>query len=433
MRGEAPLTTLKFLHVADLHLGSPFSGLSEVPHELAEQLRNSGAQILKRLASIAIAEQVDFVLFAGDQYDRAQPGLRELQQLKETLSQITTAGISCYLVHGNHDPAAAFRQAVKWPENVYWFPPGKIESMLFQRDGEPLAEIVGYSYNDRAVRENVAIQFKNANRAPWAIGLLHANVEQQSQHANYAPCSISDLNHTGIDYWALGHVHQHRVIQKRPYIVYPGCAQGRHPQEYGVKGAVLTELRTGGFGEIKFMPLAEIQWDRISIDMEELDQEDLLAERLQASLTTYIESSKSKLVAIRLHGRTRLHGRLITSEGKEEWLAFLQDMARELHKTSDYDAMVWPYRMLIETSPRGESDWKSMVASDHMFAEADQISSSWQANEEKWGQLLEQAVSPLRRQAILRQRIKAIAAQPSKKMLRRMQQRAVDLWMEEGD
>ncbi|MBX4341380.1 metallophosphoesterase, partial [Mycobacterium tuberculosis] len=60
---------IKFLHCADLHLDSPFKGLSSLPERLFQRLFDSTFVSFKRLIDLAISEEVDFVIIAGDLYD----------------------------------------------------------------------------------------------------------------------------------------------------------------------------------------------------------------------------------------------------------------------------------------------------------------------------------------------------------------------------
>ena len=81
------------------------------------------------------------------------------------------------------------------------------------------------------------------DESAFTIGLLHANVGGNTDHALYAPCSLEDLAQSGIDYWALGHVHTRQVLRERtPTVVYPGNPQGRHPNETGARGVYLVEV-----------------------------------------------------------------------------------------------------------------------------------------------------------------------------------------------
>ena len=57
---------LKLIHAADLHLDSPFAGLSP---ERAAQRRQEQRQLVRNLADLAAQEQVDLVLLSGDLFD----------------------------------------------------------------------------------------------------------------------------------------------------------------------------------------------------------------------------------------------------------------------------------------------------------------------------------------------------------------------------
>lgn len=57
---------LKILHAADLHLDSPFEGLGAGKAAIR---RKEQRELLNRLAELAVSEQVDVVLLAGDLLD----------------------------------------------------------------------------------------------------------------------------------------------------------------------------------------------------------------------------------------------------------------------------------------------------------------------------------------------------------------------------
>ena len=58
-----------FLHAADLHLGSPFIGLSSSDPELARRVASASREALEDLVTRAIELRVDFIVIAGDIYD----------------------------------------------------------------------------------------------------------------------------------------------------------------------------------------------------------------------------------------------------------------------------------------------------------------------------------------------------------------------------
>jgi hypothetical protein len=60
---------LKFLHAADIHLDSPLRGLERYPGAPIDFIRGTTRQAFNNLISLAIEEEVAFVLLAGDIYD----------------------------------------------------------------------------------------------------------------------------------------------------------------------------------------------------------------------------------------------------------------------------------------------------------------------------------------------------------------------------
>ncbi len=56
----------KFIHAADIHLDSPFRGLSRYESAPTASIRDACRKAFKNLVDLAIAEKVSFVLLAGD-------------------------------------------------------------------------------------------------------------------------------------------------------------------------------------------------------------------------------------------------------------------------------------------------------------------------------------------------------------------------------
>lgn len=94
----------RFLHAADLHLDSPFRGLSEVPRPIREVIRGSTLSALDRLTELAIRERVNFVVIAGDVYDLEDRSVRAQLRFQRAAERLAEAGIGVYIAHGNHDP-----------------------------------------------------------------------------------------------------------------------------------------------------------------------------------------------------------------------------------------------------------------------------------------------------------------------------------------
>lgn len=63
------MSSFKFLHAADLHLDSPLLGLATKSPEFAQRVEDASRQAFDNLVGLAMAEDCQFVLFAGDVFD----------------------------------------------------------------------------------------------------------------------------------------------------------------------------------------------------------------------------------------------------------------------------------------------------------------------------------------------------------------------------
>ena len=87
---------MRFLHLSDLHLG----------RRLGERdLWEDQAHILKQLTELAVRHRADGVIIAGDVYERAAPSAGAVALFDEFLTGLSAAGLSVYIVSGNHDSA----------------------------------------------------------------------------------------------------------------------------------------------------------------------------------------------------------------------------------------------------------------------------------------------------------------------------------------
>lgn len=85
---------MKFLHTGDLHIGKKLFEASVLEDQ---------AHILNQIHEIALAEQVQAVVLAGDLYDRSVPPAEAVTLLDDFLTRLVQAGIPVIAVSGNHD------------------------------------------------------------------------------------------------------------------------------------------------------------------------------------------------------------------------------------------------------------------------------------------------------------------------------------------
>lgn len=85
---------MKFLHLADLHLGKRVNGFSMLEDQ---------AHILRQILAILDDEQPDGVLIAGDVYDKSVPSVEAVGLLDDFLTELRARGVPVLLISGNHD------------------------------------------------------------------------------------------------------------------------------------------------------------------------------------------------------------------------------------------------------------------------------------------------------------------------------------------
>ena len=85
---------MKFLHLADLHIGKRVHGFSMLEDQ---------AHILCQIHSMALEHQVDAVLIAGDLYDKTIPVCEAVGLFDSFLTSLHDSGIAVLAISGNHD------------------------------------------------------------------------------------------------------------------------------------------------------------------------------------------------------------------------------------------------------------------------------------------------------------------------------------------
>ncbi|WP_217586023.1 metallophosphoesterase family protein [Lentibacillus saliphilus] len=294
---------ISFIHAADLHLDSPFKGLANLPEHVLTDVRESTFAALDRLVHVAIERQVDFVLIAGDLFDNEHQTLKAQIRLRNAFTALAKQNISVYMLYGNHDHINGNKHPVTYPVNVHIFPDEIVRNFVHYKDGKPLAAIYGFSYEDRSVLDNKTSNYKRRESdIPFHIGMLHGSLASNTTHDVYAPFQISELLETGMDYWALGHIHQRDVLKSAPAIVYSGNTQGRSRKETGDKGCYHVKMSAAGV-ELSFLPLQAVTFKKVAVDASTCEDVFALEQHLQQTLKT-AQSQTNALFHIQLTSDT---------------------------------------------------------------------------------------------------------------------------------
>ncbi len=335
---------IRFIHAADPHLDSPLQGLEAHEGAPVEVLRGATRRAFENLVNLAIEESVDFVVIAGDLYDGDWKDYSTGLFFRAQMVRLQSKGTPVYLIAGNHDAASVITKKLSLPENVHVFSTRTTESL--EVAGHPVT-IHGRGFPNRAVPENLAIEYPMAVPGRFNLGLLHTSLTGRPEHDTYAPCSVAELREKGYGYWALGHIHQPEVINKDPWIVFAGNCQGRHIKETGQRGcrlvAVSDSLQVEG---VEWRSLDVVRWEELNVDLSGVETETDATRLVSDAMGKAVTAAEGRLVAARivLSGTTQLHGSLHRND--EHWNAQFQASAQDLGAEA-----IWIERITVSTSP----------------------------------------------------------------------------------
>ena len=344
----------KFIHAADLHLDSPLRGLARYETAPEEAIRGATRRAFENLVDLALDEEVAFVLLAGDLFDGDWKDHQTGIYFNGLMGRLERNGIKVFVVSGNHDAASRITKALKPPPNVTYLAVKKPQSIVIEGLNVLLH---GQGFADQHTNDNLAKNYPAATAGCFNIGFLHTALDGREGHAPYAPCSLSDLQQKGYQYWALGHVHQYEVVSDDPLVIFPGCIQGRHARETGPKGGVLVTVDDDAVVEFEHHSLDVVRWSHVSIDAEDVENERDLHDRVREAVRRELEEAGDRLLAVRatFEGATTLNASLRADP--ERWRAQVRAICAELS-----EEQIWVEKVRLKT--RGKHSMEEVLAEE---------------------------------------------------------------------
>ena len=282
---------MKFIHAADLHLGSVIALPSFGTVEPALLLWHA----FDRLIEACLSQQVAFLLLVGDTFDSERVLQTERRRFTVGIEKLADAGIDVFFIHGNHDPHSTELGFLGHLKGLKIYSVVEAETYELPHLG---VAIHGQSFVKGPINQNLAISYPQPVSGFYNIGMLHTSLTVDGDHARYAPCSLQDLVDKNYDYWALGHVHTQQVFSEKPWIGFCGNMQGRHIREDGTKGVNLVSVEAG-VTQVERIDLSSMEFVRFTV---EIDDDDIF-EAAVAKCVSLIDNSEVPLAAYRIELR----------------------------------------------------------------------------------------------------------------------------------
>lgn len=210
---------MKFVHIADVHLGMSFKTAS-FGKSFGNTKREAIKKNLQKVINHIKENQIELLLIAGDFFEGDYVELSDLLDVKYLFESINETHI--VIMAGNHDPLSIQQNVydlINWPKNVHLI--GTEYEVL---DIEDIAtSIVSVSWKTKGplVLNKVELEEQLGHmKHEYRIVMLHGDVYTKSDYLYMEPNYLASLD---ADYVALGHIHKPDSI--KPHIVYPGSLE----------------------------------------------------------------------------------------------------------------------------------------------------------------------------------------------------------------
>lgn len=259
----------RFLHVSDLQLGEPISGVREPSDSLREQLLAAPYAAAEAAFDTAVREQVDFVLLTGNALDLHQPSPKPMSFLLRQFKRLMTEGIEVYWSSGVLDPLERWPRALELPENVTVFATAGIEVVKIQNSKGALCTLLASGYSGHSTapgQPNIRpIDFRAISDTGFVIGATHGLIDLDT--VDELPCH----------YWALGGQNERKAVSKGNRLaVYAGTCQSRSPRMTGACGANLVTVDPN-----RSLHSKEVACDRLRFSRQSLEADSGKLDRLK--------------------------------------------------------------------------------------------------------------------------------------------------------
>ena len=274
---------IRIVHCADVHLDSPFVVGDPRNAELKRmEIRSTFTSFMMHAKNFGAR----LILISGDLFDdnyvskdTANLLMREMASFSECRFFISPGDSDFY-----HSKSPY--KMMKWSDNVHIF---KSNDMTRIEIPELNVDVYGYAFTDRILQTSPFANRKPQNPSRINILVGHGDIAPNSLY-----CSVSkgDVERSGFDYIALGHIHDATDVIRinETYLAYPGCLEGKNFDELGDKGAILGEIDKGRCN-LKHVKFSKKKYEAIEVDISQYITETQILDAIKLAMGTFREET----------------------------------------------------------------------------------------------------------------------------------------------
>lgn len=280
---------IRLLHTADVHLGVKFLGLGDKGATQREQIRAS----FKRLVSLAINEDVDIVLIAGDLFDANEQPQRNIDLVVEQFALLAAKDIPVCIIPGTHDcfDSASIYRKVKFVESCPNLTLSTGEGWEYKEF--PTLGLTVYGKANRSNRSyNSPLQgLKRSTESQYHVAMAHGSLNIPGAFAEDDHVfNKEQIQGSQMHYVALGHWHRPYACCDRGVIAWYAGPPELIAMDQKKPGSVLVvTILESGKVEVEARQIGLRCCDELEIDLSDLESLSQLKSRI-------IEGAKLSLV-----------------------------------------------------------------------------------------------------------------------------------------
>lgn len=261
---------MKFIHMADMHLGA----VVDAGHPWSDTRSKELWDTFSDICDACDREKADLLLVAGDMFDRT-PLRKELERVAYLLGKLNRTQVVWIAGDCDHLKRRDIYASYSWPDNVHFLSGEKMDEVYF-----PFldTQVMGMSYLEEEITEPILDDLSSDINDTYHILLAHGGDEK------HIPMDLKKLATAGFDYIALGHLHAPKILS-REKCAYSGSPEPLEADEMASHGIILGEITSAGT-KLKFIPIARRQYKKITLFVGAGDDTERMLDKLRNAVAT---------------------------------------------------------------------------------------------------------------------------------------------------
>lgn len=260
---------MRFLHLADLHIGKRVNGFSMIEDQKF---------VFEQVYNVIENEKIDGIIMAGDIYDKPVPSAEAVKLFDEMLTRLVSINLPIFVISGNHDSAERIGfgsdilsaakvymsrvyngnlQKIELEDdygkiNVYLLPfikPATVKNIYKEAEIKDYDDAIEYVLSQEKIdktKRNVIVSHQ------FVTGALRSESEEVSVGGLD---NVSVENYEAFDYVALGHIHRAQQMGRESARYAGTLLKYSFSEEKHNKSMTIVDLKEKGNIEIKEIPV----------------------------------------------------------------------------------------------------------------------------------------------------------------------------------